>query len=120
MTAHPPLNPAPLGFRPLTWGDLPLLHRRLNAPHVRMWWASDGSRLGHRGIRITADMYAHVTPEMQRDAIKGTLMPHSFRVLNSRSCSERVREPKTYETASAVETAFRCYIKKKSGEPHRT
>jgi len=27
-------------------------------------------RLGHRGNQITADTYAHVTPEIQRDAIK--------------------------------------------------
>ena len=43
MTAQPPLDPAPLGFRPLARGDLPLLHRWLNTPHVHRWWASDGS-----------------------------------------------------------------------------
>lgn len=35
----PPLDPAPLGFRPLTPDDLPLMHRWLNAPHVHEWWS---------------------------------------------------------------------------------
>src|SRR5438128_717258 len=32
------LDPSSLGFRPLELGDLPLLHRWRNAPHVLQWW----------------------------------------------------------------------------------
>lgn len=40
MTARQqPLDPAPLGFRPLMPDDFPLLHRWLNLPHVHEWWA---------------------------------------------------------------------------------
>ena len=34
----PLLDPAPLGFRPLERGDLPLLFRWLTTPHVARWY----------------------------------------------------------------------------------
>ncbi len=40
MTAQPqPLDPAPIGFRPLTPDNFSLMHRWLNLPHVHEWWA---------------------------------------------------------------------------------
>src|SRR6476469_1501916 len=37
-----PLDPGLVGFRPLGWEDLPLIHRWLHAPHVARWY---GERL---------------------------------------------------------------------------
>jgi aminoglycoside 6'-N-acetyltransferase len=31
----------PVATRPLTWDDLPVLHRWLNSPHVRDWWRGE-------------------------------------------------------------------------------
>src|SRR5579871_6521235 len=36
------MDPTPLAFRRLQTGDLPLLHRWLNAPHVIRWWGKNG------------------------------------------------------------------------------
>lgn len=41
MTAPSPLDPALIGFRPLTAGDFPLMHRWLHLPHVNEWWWDD-------------------------------------------------------------------------------
>jgi RimJ/RimL family protein N-acetyltransferase len=35
------LDPAPIRFRPLEVGDLPLMHRWISAPHVLRWWADE-------------------------------------------------------------------------------
>lgn len=66
-----PLDPAPLGFRPLgfrplgfrppSWGDLGLLHRWLNTPHVHRWWSSDSQPFAPEAV--AADCGSQITGE---------------------------------------------------------
>jgi aminoglycoside 6'-N-acetyltransferase len=55
VTDDPALDPAKLGFRPLTHADLPMLHRWLNEPHARPWFHG-GPPLAH----VVAEYSAYI------------------------------------------------------------
>jgi RimJ/RimL family protein N-acetyltransferase len=53
-----------ISFRPLTHGDIPLLHEWLSRPHVAEWWGSPPT------LQAVADDYG--------PAIAGTIRQHCF------------------------------------------
>ena len=40
------MDPRGISFRRLRSSDLALMHRWLNAPHVRRWWYAEGNSYG--------------------------------------------------------------------------
>lgn len=46
MTGVGSLDPREISFRRLRASDLTLMHRWLNAPHVRRWWYAEGNSYG--------------------------------------------------------------------------
>ncbi len=63
------MDPRGISFGELRASDLPLMHRWLNAPHVRRWWYADGSSY--------EEIEEHYLPGIEgRDATKLFLILH--------------------------------------------
>jgi RimJ/RimL family protein N-acetyltransferase len=63
------IDPRGLSFRRLRASDLHLMHRWLNAPHVRRWWYAEGTSY--------AEIEDHYLPSIEeRDATKLFLILH--------------------------------------------
>ncbi len=63
------IDPRGITFRELRAPDLPLMHRWLNAPHVRRWWYTEGSSY--------KEIEEHYLPGIEgRDATKLFLILH--------------------------------------------
>ena len=91
------LVPREISFRRLRASDLELMHRWLNAPHVRRWWYAEGNSY--------AEIEEHYLPAIEgREATKPFLILHRDEPIGYvQSCRISAEDDETYASLVDVE-----------------
>ena len=91
------LDPREISFSRLRASDLELMHRWLNAPHVRRWWYAEGNSY--------AEIEEHYLPAIEvREATKPFLILHRDEPIGYvQSCRISAEDDETYASLVDVE-----------------